>query len=332
MSNWDFFVVIRQTEESISILQYLRSTKLYIWVVLKIAFDPIYCHPLPDGHRFPMAKYELLPKQLLYEGTVEEANFFTPTMPTKELILAVHDAHYLDQLFNLKLSPREQRKTGFPHSEELIMREKIIMNGTVQCAIYALEFGCAFNIAGGTHHAFTNRGEGFCLLNDQAIAAQYLIDNQLAKNILIIDLDVHQGNGTAEIFADSKQVFTFSMHGKNNYPLHKEKSNLDLALEDHTDDSTYLRLLEKGLNEIVKSFTPDFVFYQCGVDIISTDKLGKLAVSIPGCKLRDEFVFNFVKQQNLPIVCSMGGGYSPEIKHIIEAHANTYRTAQNLFF
>ncbi|MGB0933503.1 MAG: histone deacetylase [Lishizhenia sp.] len=300
--------------------------------MLKIAYDPIYCHPLPDGHRFPMAKYELLPKQLLYEGTVEEENFFTPTFPSKELLLAVHDEDYLDQLINLKLTPREQRKTGFPHSEQLIKREQIIMNGTVQCALYALEFGCSFNIAGGTHHAFTDRGEGFCLLNDQAIAAQYLIDNNLAKNILIIDLDVHQGNGTAEIFTGNNQVFTFSMHGKNNYPLHKEQSDLDVALDDKTEDKEYLSLLATSLNNIISSFTPDFVFYQCGVDIISTDKLGKLAVSISGCKQRDEFVFNFVKQHNLPVVCSMGGGYSPEIKHIIEAHANTYRTAQNLFF
>lgn len=300
--------------------------------MLKIAYDPIYCHPLPDGHRFPMAKYELLPKQLLYEGTVEEENFFRPTFPSIDLILAVHDENYLDQLLNLKLTPREQRKTGFPHSEQLIQREQIIMNGTVQCAIYALEYGCAINIAGGTHHAFTNRGEGFCLLNDQAIAAQYLLDKQLANKILIIDLDVHQGNGTAEIFEQNPNVFTFSMHGRNNYPLHKERSDLDVELEDNTLDKRYLDILEKSLNEILRLFTPDFVFYQCGVDIISTDKLGKLGVSIPGCKQRDEFVFNFVKQQNLPIVCSMGGGYSPEIKHIIEAHANTYRTAQHLFF
>lgn len=300
--------------------------------MLKIAFDSIYCHPLPDGHRFPMAKYELLPKQLMHEGTAKEDNFFTPILPTDDLILAIHDRQYVENLTQLKLSPREQRKTGFPHSKELIQREKIIMSGTVQCANFALENQCAMNIAGGTHHAFTNRGEGFCLLNDQAIAAQYLISNQLAKKVLIIDLDVHQGNGTAQIFEHNAHVFTFSMHGKNNYPLHKEYSDLDVELEDDIQDKEYLKLLDKSLNQVLKQFTPDFLFYQCGVDIIATDKLGRLGVSIEGCKQRDQFVFNFAKQSKLPIVCSMGGGYSPEIKHIIEAHANTYRSVQSIFF
>ncbi|SFT49006.1 Acetoin utilization deacetylase AcuC [Lishizhenia tianjinensis] len=300
--------------------------------MLKIAFDPIYAHSLPPGHRFPMAKYELLPQQLMYEGTVEEENFFRTDEIALETVLAVHDAAYVKRLRALELTKREQRVTGFPHNEQLIEREFKIMEGTRQCVIYALEYGVAMNIAGGTHHAFSNRGEGFCLLNDQAIAARWAIDQGIAKKILIIDLDVHQGNGTAEIFADTPEIFTFSVHGKHNYPLKKEKSDLDVAVEDGIRDKEYLYLVERHLEELLAKVEPDFLFYQCGVDILKTDKLGRLGVSIEGCKRRDEIVFELAKKNHLPIVCSMGGGYSPQLKNIIEAHANTYRTAQHIYF
>jgi acetoin utilization deacetylase AcuC-like enzyme len=300
--------------------------------MLKIAFNEYYVQPLPEGHRFPMEKYDLLPKQLIYEGTVDAANFFSPTLINKETILGVHDADYFARLINLELSPREQRKSGFPHDERLIAREQIIMEGTRKCAEYALEHGVAMNIAGGTHHAYADRAEGFCLLNDQAIAAKWLLDKQLASQILIIDLDVHQGNGSATIFQDEPRVFTFSMHGQNNYPLHKEISDLDVGLEDGIKDQAYLYLLEKNLDALLRKFQPDFIFYQSGVDIIETDKLGRLSVSLAGCKKRDEIVFNLAKQNKIPIVASMGGGYSPEVKHIIEAHANTFRAAQHIFF
>jgi len=300
--------------------------------MLKIAFNEYYVQPLPSGHRFPMEKYELLTKQLLYEGTVEEQNFFSPAVIDESFVLSVHDPVYFENLKALRISLREQRKSGFPHDERLILREQIIMEGTRKCAEYALEFGAAMNIAGGTHHAYSNRGEGFCLLNDQAIAAQWLLDTKKAKSILIIDLDVHQGNGTAEIFRDEDRVFTFSMHGRNNYPLHKETSSLDVELEDGIKDKEYLYLLEKHLAEITSQFIPDFLFFQSGVDIIDTDKLGRLGVSREGCKRRDEIVFNFANENHIPIVTSMGGGYSPDIKHIIEAHGNTFRTAQHIFF
>ena len=300
--------------------------------MLKIAYNEYYVQPLPEGHRFPMEKYELLPKQLLYEGTVEEENFFSPTVIDEEDVLRVHNKDYFHQLKNLQITPKDQRKSGFPHDERLILREQIIMEGTRKCAEFALQHGVAMNIAGGTHHAYSNRGEGFCLLNDQAIAAKWLLNEEKAKKILIIDLDVHQGNGTAEIFQDEDRVFTFSMHGRNNYPLHKEKSNLDVELQDGVKDKEYLYLLEKNLAFITNQFEPDFIFFQSGVDIIETDKLGRLGVSLKGCKRRDEIVFNFANQNGIPIVTSMGGGYSPNIKHIIEAHGNTFRTAQHIFF
>lgn len=300
--------------------------------MLKVAFHPDFIHPIPNGHRFPMEKYDLLPRQLLYEGTLEESNFFAPELVSKELLKKVHDTNYLTALFDLKISDRAQRKTGFEHCIELIERESRIMEGTRMCAEYALSYGAAMNVAGGTHHAFTNRGEGFCLMNDQAVAAKWLLEERKASKILIIDLDVHQGNGTAEIFREEQRVFTFSMHGRNNYPLKKEFSDLDIELDDGTSDDTYLNLLQKNLEGVLSEFTPDFVFYQSGVDVLSTDKLGKLGLSLAGCKARDRFVIDTVKLLDVPLVCTMGGGYSADVKLIIEAHSNTYRTIQEVFF
>ncbi len=300
--------------------------------MLKIAYHPIYKHPLPEGHRFPMEKYELLPKQLLHEGTCSAANFFQPEIPEEKHILAVHDAEYFTQLKNLSLNRRAERKTGFPLSAELVKRELIIADGTMKGCHFALENGIAFNIAGGTHHAYSDKGEGFCLLNDQAIAARYLQQKKLAKKILIVDLDVHQGNGTAEIFENDPSVFTFSMHGKNNYPFRKEQSDLDIELPDGTGDEDYLKILKENLPKLIKERNPDFIFYLSGVDILKSDKLGKLSCTVAGCKERDRFVLQTCYDLKIPVQCSMGGGYSPEIKTIIEAHANTYRLAQEIYF
>lgn len=301
-------------------------------VMLKIAYDSIFAHTLPDGHRFPMAKYELLPQQLIYEGTVDQENFFYSPKINTEIVLSVHSKEYFSRLINLELTKREQRVTGFPHNSDLIERELKIMEGTRKCAEFALEYGVSMNIAGGTHHAFSYKGEGFCLLNDQAISAQWLLDKNLANRILIIDLDVHQGNGTAEIFKNENRVFTFSAHGKNNYPLKKELSDFDLELEDGIKDQAYLEKVKRSLEPIISEFNPDFLFYQCGVDILATDKLGRLGVSIEGCKKRDSYVLSLAHSLKIPIVCSMGGGYSPQLKYIIEAHANTYRVAQEIYF
>ncbi|UAB76637.1 histone deacetylase [Mesoflavibacter sp. SCSIO 43206] len=301
--------------------------------MLKIAYHPIYSHPLPEGHRFPMLKYELLPKQLLHEGTCIEDNFFEPVkMLNENPILAVHDANYFYDLLNLTLDQRAARKIGFPLSELLIEREIIIADGTIKASEYALKHGIAMNIAGGTHHAYTNRGEAFCMLNDQAIGARFLLNNGLAKKILIVDLDVHQGNGTAEIFNNDSAVFTFSMHGKNNYPFKKEQSDLDIELDNNVGDSEYLSILKKVLPQLIEKEQPDFIYYLSGVDVIATDKLGKLSLTIEGCKQRDQFVLEICKSQNIPVMCSMGGGYSPDIKIIVSAHANTFRLAQDIFF
>ncbi|MFN7688809.1 MAG: histone deacetylase [Sphingobacteriales bacterium] len=298
---------------------------------MKIAFDPIYAHPLPEGHRFPMLKYELIPEQLLHEGTITADELFAPSVCPDEIVLITHDAEYFARLKEQRLSEREQRHIGFPQSPQLTRREMIITQGTIDCCYHAMRDGVALNVAGGTHHAFADRGEGFCLLNDFAVAANYLLQQGDAKKIVIIDLDVHQGNGTAKLFANESRVFTFSMHGAHNYPFHKEQSDLDIPLPDGIRDEEYLRLLTVNLEQILQNHQPDFAFYLSGVDILETDKFGKLKITTEGCKQRDEIVFTMLKERNIPCVVSMGGGYSPDVRHIVDAHCNTFRAARLIF-
>lgn len=300
--------------------------------MLKIAFDPIYILPLPEGHRFPMLKYDLIPGQLLHEGLITECNLFSPGKCPEDVILLTHYTDYWTNLRDLTLSPKEIRRTGFPLSAKLIEREIRIAQGTIDGCRYASEYGIAFNIAGGTHHAGSNWGEGFCLLNDQAIAANYLLNNNIAKSILIIDLDVHQGNGTAEIFEKEQRVFTFSMHGANNFPYRKERSDKDIDLPDGTTDEEYLSILKQTLLQIIDHHKPDFIFYLSGVDVLATDKLGRLSMTREGCMERDKFVLEQCHSRSIPVQVSMGGGYSPQILDIVEAHCNTYRLANNMYF
>jgi acetoin utilization deacetylase AcuC-like enzyme len=299
--------------------------------MLRIAFHPFYVHPLPEGHRFPMIKYELIPEQLLYEGSIAPENIFAPAPCTDEIILLTHTPAYLQKLQDQTLSAKEQRHIGFPQSPQLTARELIITQGTIDCCRFAFQHRIAFNAAGGTHHAFAGRGEGFCLLNDFAVAANYLLQQQPASRILIIDLDVHQGNGTAKIFEHEPRVFSFSMHGRHNYPFHKEKSDLDIELEDGTGDELYLQLLEAHLVQVLQTVQPDFAFYLAGTDILATDKFGKLKISIGGCRQRDEMVFALLKQNNIPCTVAMGGGYSADIKILVEAHCNTFRAALSVY-
>lgn len=300
--------------------------------MLKIAYHPLYAHPLPEGHRFPMLKYELIPEQLLHEGTITEDNLFTPDLLDEKYIVNTHSADYWMHLKYLTLPIKEQRRIGFPLTAQLVEREMRIAQGTIDGTLFAKEYGVAFNVAGGTHHAGHNWGEGFCLLNDQAIASNYLLANKLAKRILIIDLDVHQGNGTAQIFENEAQVFTFSMHGADNFPFRKEKSDLDIPLANATNDSTFLTELATALKFVFDKHEPDFVFYLSGVDVLETDKLGKLALSKEACKKRDEMVFEACIKHQIPVQVSMGGGYSSSIHTIVDAHCNTFRAAVDLFF
>ena len=300
--------------------------------MLKIALSPVFAHALPEGHRFPMEKYSLLPEQLLFEGTVSDSNFFVPQLMADEWILTTHESNYLERLKKLELTKAEIRAIGFPLSEALISREICIAAGSVQAACFAKEFGIGMNIAGGTHHAFANRGEGFCILNDLAITANYLLGSKLAQKVLIVDLDVHQGNGTAALFQENPSVFTFSMHGEKNYPHRKERSDLDIGLPDGTDDATFLSLLDRNLKKLIDEVQPDFMLYQSGVDVLASDQLGRLSLSLAGIHARDKLVLNTAKNQQIPLMCCMGGGYTKRIKDIVDAHAQVFRLAQDLFF
>lgn len=290
-----------------------------------IAFHPAFVQPLPEGHRFPMIKYELLPEQLLYEGVVEKDDFFEPEPLSLEYLSPVHHTDYWKRLLALDLSYEEVRRIGFPLDDKLVMRELLIAQGTVSGAEIALKQGLAFNIAGGTHHAGSDWGEGFCLLNDQAIAASYLLKSYNLKKILIVDLDVHQGNGTADIFKNEDRVYTFSVHGAHNFPFRKEKSDLDLGLEDDIQGSEYLEVLDKNLNQLFGSLHPDFVFFQSGTDVLETDNMGRFKLTKEDCRQRDKMVFNYCKRFEIPVQVSMGGGYSKNIRNIVDAHCNTFK-------
>ncbi len=279
-----------------------------------------------------MEKYDLIPTQLRYEGVLDDANFFSPEPAEAATITLAHDADYCKDLLALNLDPKMVRRIGFPLSDRLVDRELRIVQGTIMGCHAALDRQVAFNVAGGTHHAGSNWGEGFCLLNDQAIAAAYLLHHRLRQRVLIIDLDVHQGNGTAEIFEDEPRVFTFSMHAAHNFPFRKERSDRDVGLDAGVGDADYLAILDRELPAVFDSFRPDFVFYQAGVDVLATDRLGKLALTAQGCRRRDECVFAYCKTYGVAVQVSMGGGYSTELRHIVDAHCQTFKTAISVFY
>ncbi|MEL7160791.1 MAG: histone deacetylase [Bacteroidota bacterium] len=299
---------------------------------MRIAFSPIYRYELPAKHRFPMEKYTLLPEQLLYEGTITEAAFFGPNSLPEEAILRTHTVEYWEKLRTNTLSRKEARAIGFPMRPELIARGRVIAQGTLDCARIALaDRTVALNVAGGTHHSFADRGEGFCVFNDIAIAANELLHTGEIQRAIVVDLDVHQGNGTASIFAREPRVFTLSFHGARNYPTRKPPSDLDVGFSDGTEDEVYLAKLYEVLPTLLDRVRPDLVFYLSGVDILESDKLGRLACSLAGCRERDRFVFQSCRERNLPVAVSMGGGYSERLATIIEAHANTYREAVSVY-
>lgn len=278
-----------------------------------------------------MDKYSLLPEQLLYEGTITEANFFSPKPLPEAAILRTHTADYWHKLKTNSLSAKEARAIGFPMRPELIARGRVIAQGTLDCARFGIQDGVALNVAGGTHHSFSDRGEGFCVFNDIAIAATELLHTGEIERALIVDLDVHQGNGTAAIFAKEPRVFTLSFHGARNYPNRKPPSDLDVGFPDGTQDGAYLKELYALLPGLLDRIKPNIVFYLSGVDILETDKLGRLACSLAGCRERDRFVFQSCYDRGLPVAVSMGGGYSERLATIIEAHANTYREALSIY-
>ena len=289
-----------------------------------------YFAKIGDDHKFPINKFGELANYLIKKKIVEK--FHKPYACSEETLKRVHSENYIKHIKEKTLDQNVIKKIGFPLIDSVVRRSLVATGGTVLAAKLAIKNGVACNTAGGSHHANFDGGAGYCVFNDVAVAAQYLLDRGLAGRILIIDLDVHQGNGTAEIFGGDDSVFTFSMHGEKNYPFKKEKSDVDIGLANETKDEEYLKILKETLPQLIEEVKPDFVFYLSGVDVLETDQLGKLSLSIKACKERDRFVLQSLKDKNLPVECSMGGGYSKEIKHIVEAHANTYRLAQEIFY
>lgn len=300
--------------------------------MLKVAFSPIFLYQVPEKHRFPMQKYRLIPERLMQEGTLSEANFFAPKKLTEAEILTTHTAEYWEKLKTQTLSRKEARAIGFDMTSELVERGRYIAHATYECALYAKQYGVSLNVAGGTHHSFADHGEGFCVFNDVCIASNLLLNRGEAQRILIVDLDVHQGNGNASIMADEPRVFVFSMHGEKNYPFRKPPSDLDIELPNDTDDETYLTQLKQTLPQLIAAHKPDLIFYQSAVDVLATDKLGKLSLTPEGCKQRDDFVLRQARDNNIPIAVVMGGGYSEDVDDVVEAHCNTFRLAKQLFF
>ena len=300
--------------------------------MLKIAYSEIFRYSVPEKHRFPMQKYTMIPERLLCEGTITSDNFFAPKRLSEEEILTTHTPEYWYKLKTQTLTRKEARPIGFEMSETLVDRGRHIAHATYECALYAQQYGVAMNVAGGTHHAFADHGEGFCVFNDVCIASNLLLNRGQAKKILVIDLDVHQGNGNASIMANEPRVFIFSMHGAKNYPFRKQLSDLDIEFANDTGDEEYLRVLKDTLPGLIEQVAPDMIFYQSAVDVLATDKLGKLALTQAGCKARDQYVLQQAKNANIPVAIVMGGGYSADIEDVVEAHCNTFRVAQQLYF
>jgi acetoin utilization deacetylase AcuC-like enzyme len=283
--------------------------------------------PLPDGHKFPMAKYSRLRERILAEGIITTDQLHEAPAADWDDLRLVHDPAYVNAVANGTVAADVQRRIGFPWSPQMVERARRSVGATIAAALAALDEGIAANLAGGTHHAFADRGEGFCVFNDVAVASRVLQRDQHARRIAIVDLDVHQGNGTAAIFAGDPSVFTFSMHGAQNFPFRKEVSDLDVALADGMADAEYLALLQAHLPGVLNTHQPDFVFYLAGADPYEGDRLGRLKLTIDGLRRRDEIVMDACRRAGLPLAISMSGGYAPDIDAIVTIHANTIRSA-----
>jgi acetoin utilization deacetylase AcuC-like enzyme len=295
--------------------------------LLKIFFSDTFPIPLPPDHRFPGDKYRLLRESIAEDGLVTEPELLIPDPASDGDILLVHHQDYLERVITGSLSEKEVRRIGFPWSPQLVERSRRSVGGTIAACRAALEEGIGVNLAGGTHHAHPGFGSGYCLLNDCAIAARVVQKEGLAERVLILDCDVHQGDGTAVMFSRDPNVFTFSIHGARNFPFHKQASDLDLELKDGTTDQAYLQALEKGLEETFSRFEPDLAIYLAGADVYQDDRLGRLALTKEGIAARDEIVFQNSQRLGLPTAVVMAGGYAREITDSVDIHLNTVRLA-----
>jgi acetoin utilization deacetylase AcuC-like enzyme len=297
---------------------------------MRVCYTPRYYADIGEGHVFPIRKFELVRDRLVAEGTLSPAEIFEPREAPVGDVLLVHTEDYVTRLRAGALTPREVRRLGLPWSKALVRRSFLATAGTIAAARFALEEGVGANLAGGTHHAFPDHGEGFCVLNDVAVAVRVLQRDGLARRFAVVDLDVHQGNGTAHIFDGDASVFTFSMHGAKNYPLFKLRSTLDVELADGTADEEYLGTLARHLPRVF-AHGPEIVFYLGGADPFAGDKLGRLALSTGGLRRRDELVLSECRARGVPVATVMSGGYAADIDDTVEIHCNTVRAAKAVF-
>jgi len=286
-----------------------------------------YTFPLPDGHRFPVAKYALLREAVIAEGIVPPERVLDPSRAEVEALELVHSADYVRRFTEGSLDAAELRRLGFPWSEALVERSYRAVGGTIAAARHALAHGIAMNLAGGTHHAFPDHGEGFCVFNDVAVAIRLLLHEGLVRRAAVVDLDVHQGNGTASIFRDDPSVFTLSLHGQKNFPFRKEASDLDVELPDGCGDADYLTALEHALDELDRRFSPGLVIYLAGADPFERDRLGRLKLSFDGLEARDRRVFDWAWQRRIPMAFAMAGGYASDIAETVQVQLGTFRVA-----
>ncbi|MEW6212714.1 MAG: histone deacetylase [Acidobacteriota bacterium] len=298
---------------------------------MRAFYSDRYVIELPPGHTFPIIKYAMVRNRLAEEGTLEPDVISEPQPAARDEILLAHTADYYDRVIEGQLSAREIRRLGLPWSEVLVGRSRLSVAGTIAAARAALADGVSANLGGGTHHAFADHGEGFCVLNDIAVAIRLLRESGAIRRAAIVDCDVHQGNGTAAIFSDDAQTFTLSLHGAKNYPLIKQPGTIDVALADGAGDEEYLAALATNLFAALDVFRPDVVFYQAGVDPYLDDRLGRLAMTMEGLRERDRFVFQSCRERGLACVITLGGGYARDVADTVEAHCNTISEARAVF-
>ena len=296
---------------------------------MKAFYSDHFTLPLPEGHRFPMAKYALLRRRVMEAGLFSPGELQEAQAASDGQLRLAHDPDYVARVVHGRLTEKEIRRIGFPWSPEMVERSRRSVGATIQAARSALVEGLGSNLAGGTHHAYAGHGEGFCVFNDIAVAARVLQAEGRVGQVLVIDCDVHQGNGTASIFTDDPKVFTFSIHGAKNFPFHKEASDLDIALPDGAGDEIYLEALENGLKEALERAKAGFAFYLAGADPYHGDRLGRLALSKEGLIERDRLVFNACRKQGLPLAITMSGGYARQVEDIVDIHFNTLALARS---
>jgi len=297
---------------------------------VRVSYSPGYYAPIPDDHVFPMKKFEGLYHYLLDHEILASHQIVEPTMVDLTNLMTVHTQRYSREVLDGTLDPKAMRKLGLPWSKGLAKRSRLAVQGTINAALMALQDGVAGNLAGGTHHAMADGGEGFCVFNDVAVAIKVLQQSMWARRILVIDCDVHQGNGTAEICKDNPDVFTFSIHGEKNYPFKKPSSSLDIGLPDKTGDKIYLQTLWDALGKVFEQFTPDLVFYLGGIDPLARDYFGRLSLTTKGLQERDRSVITKVLEEDIPLVLLLSGGYAPSLQETVAAHGLMYQAAMEL--